>query len=402
MAHSIPIAWRFLLKGTDKGTLSPMTVFVWLALGVGIAAMSVLLSVMYGFEGALRDRVLTAFPHIIVKAKEETEWVSDYKKLTQEFKRVEGIATVLPYIETEMIFRSDYRTLGGVVRGISYEDFKSLQPGIKKGALPKPNSKIGQAVVGSELAHRLGLAVGETIKVISPLRKSGAMGLAPEAETFEVSAIYTSGHYEFDQQYIFIPIEDAQDLLHVGDVITGWHLWANDISQAERLEPFIGAMLPNPLKAESWRIFNAALFDSLKLEQFSMSLILNFAILIAVMNVVITLMMHVAHKKRNIGILRALGASQKQIRNIFLAQGFLMGAVGLVIGAGLSFVLIVYLKYFCTFQLPDIYYDRTIPVEIRPVSLAMIYIVASGMICLATLYPAIRAAKLDPIEAIRE
>lgn len=379
-----------------------MTIFVWLALGVGISAMTVLLSVMYGFEGALRDRVLTAFPHVIVTATEEGAWVRDYIPTTRKLKETSQVKRVLPFIETEMIFRSDYRTLGGIVRGIRYEDFKSLESGVQKGATPSPDAKLAQAVMGSELAHRLGLAVGETFKVISPLRKSGVMGLAPESDTFEVSAIYTSGHYEFDQQYIFIPLEDAQDLLRVGDVISGWHVWANQIEDAERVEKKVQLILPSGLKVQSWRVFNAALFDSLRLEQFSMSLILNFAIIIAVMNVVITLMMHVAHKRRNIGILRALGASQKQIRSIFLIQGFLMGAVGLLIGAVLSFFLIIYLKYFCTFQLPEIYYDRTIPVEIRPFSLILIYVVASVMIYLATIYPASRAAKLDPIEAIRE
>lgn len=395
------VAWRFLLKGTEKGALSPMTVFAWSSIAVGIAAMSTLLSVMYGFEGALRDRVLTAFPHVIVRSADGTVHKDD-PSLTAKFKSLPLADRVVPFIEAEMIIRSDYRTLGGVVRGISVDELKKLGGTMEAGAFPSLESKLPQVLVGSELAGRLGISPKDHLKIISPLKRTGMMGLAPEAQTFEVSGIYASGHYEFDQQYLFAVMEDAQDLLKAENKITGWHLWAKSIDDAVELEGQVKPLLQGAWESQSWRKFNAALFDSLRLEQFSMGLILNFAILISVLNIIITLMMHVTHKRRNIGVLRALGASKKQIRNIFIYQGTLLGLVGLVIGGVLTVCALIYLKYFSTLQLPEIYYDRSIPVEIRPLSLIIIYVAAVAMIFLSTIFPAYRASQLDPIEAIRE
>lgn len=389
------------MKGTEKGALSPMTVFAWVAISIGIAAMSILLSVMYGFEGALRDRVLTAFPHVLVKTPDGANG-PDNPELSEKLRTLKHAEKVEVYLEAEMILRSDYRTLGGVVRGLTFEDLQKLKAQVVSGDLPKLDGDLPQVLVGSELATRLGISPKDRLKILSPLKKSGLMGMAPESETFEVSGLYTSGHYEFDQQYLMTTLEDAQDLLKAPGKISGWHVWAPHLDQAQKLEEEIRTVLSPPWEPTSWRKFNSALFDSLRLEQFSMGLILNFAILISVLNIIITLMMHVTHKRKNIGILRALGASQKQIRNIFILQGIYLGMVGLVVGAILTVVGLLYLKYFSTFQLPEIYYDRSIPVEVRPLSLVTIYLGAVVMIFLSTLFPASRASKLDPIEAIRE
>lgn len=396
------IAWRFMLRGTSLGKFSPMTLFAWLAIAVGVGAMSSLLSVMYGFEGALKDRVLTAYPHVIIRPKAGTVPLKHHKAWTEKFRALPTAKRVMPYAETEMILQSDFRTLAGVVWGIPADDMQRLKKQITEGDLPSEESALPQAVVGVELAHRLGLAPGARLKLISPIEKGGVMGLVPQAQSFEVAGIYTSGHYEFDQQYLFLLLPDAQDLLKWGDAITGWHLWAPELEDSGKLLREVSAILPEGLEAQSWEVFNSVLFQSLKLEQYAMFTILSFAIAIAVMNIVITLMMHVTHKRTNIGILRALGASRVQIKNIFVWQGAFLGAVGLTIGALLTVAFIVYVRYFSTYQLPDIYYDRSIPIEIRPLSLAAIYLVATVMIFIGTIYPARKAARLNPIEAIRE
>jgi len=395
------IAWRFLLKGTDRGRFSPMTLFAWLAIAVGVAAMCSLLSVMYGFEASLRDKVLNAYPHVLVKAPRSTP-IADYATLSDQFRALPEATRVVPFLDSEMIVQSRRRTLGAVVWGVPAEELKTYEKGLADGKIPTLEGKEPEILVGVELAHRLSVDPGEELKIFSPIARSGPMGALPQAGTFRVAGLYQSGHYEFDQQYLFMVLEDAQDLLRRGNTVSGWHLWAKDLDESHALATAVRKILPAGLEAQEWKEFNSALFQSLELEQFAMFLVLSFAVAIAVMNVVITLLMHVTHKRRNIGVLMALGASQAQVRGIFLRQGALLGGVGLFLGAALFVLFVVYVRYFSDFLLPDIYYDRTIPVELRPTAIATIFIVAVVMIALATLYPAIRASKTDPIEAIRE
>ncbi len=396
------VAWRFMLKGTEKGTFSAMTFFAWLAIGVGIGAMSSLLSVMYGFESTLRDRVLTAYPHLMIKPVDGSSFISKYEPWTETFQKIPGIVRAVPYLESEMIVQSDRRAIGAVVWGVPPQEFVAMGDKLVEGRAPSKKSKLPQLVVGSELSYRLDADVGSQVRIMSPLERTGVMGTMPQSETYEVSGLYKSGHYDFDEQYLFLDLSDAQYLLKKGNSISGWHLWATSADEGQRLKAKVAALLPADWTVQSWTEFNSALFHSLKLEQYSMFTILSFAILIAVMNIVITLMMHANHKRKNIGILRAIGASAGQVRNIFIWQGAFLGGIGLLLGAFLTVVILSYLKFFSTFQLPAFYYDRSIPVEIRPMALVLIYAVAVVLIFLATLYPAQKASTLDPIEAIRE
>lgn len=396
------IAWRFMLKGTERGTFSAMTLFAWLAIGVGAGAMSSLLSVMYGFEGALREKVLNAYPHILIQSSAISGSINQNRDLEKKISEQPLVRKVIPYIQNEMILKGSNRSLGAVVWGIPLSALSHLKFKVQEGAWPTLEDKTPSVALGSELAQRLGVFVSDTVSLISPVARSGALGLLPQSQSFRVSGVFASGHYEFDEQYVLLPLEDAQDFLGMSNQISGWQVWVDPLDKASEVAKNIQSFLPQDLEAKSWEAFNSALFQSLKLEQYSMFLILSFAILIAVMNIVITLTMNVAHKKKNIGILRSFGATPQDIRRIFLWQGGLMGGVGLSLGALLTFLFVVYVKYFSAYQLPEIYYDRTIPVEVRPLSFVVIYSVATFLIYLATLYPASQASKLSVIEAIRE
>jgi lipoprotein-releasing system permease protein len=389
-----------MLRGTERGTFSPMTIFAWLAIGVGVGTMCSLLSVMYGLESSLRDSVLKAYPHIMVHPRAGSSPIRGYDAWTERLRKIDGVRRVMPYVETEMIVQSDERAIGAVVWGTPMSDLAKLKGDLTQGGIPRIDSKLPQAILGQELAHHLDVEVGNQIQIISPIKRGGAMGLVPQSQLFEVAGIYESGHYDFDKQHLFLLLEDAQDLMGTGKAITGWHVWCDSLGDTDRVQKRIAAILPGDWVAQSWTSFNSALFQSLKLEQYAMFLVLSFAIVIAVMNIAITLMMHVTHKKRNIGVLRALGASAQQIRQIFVWQGAFLGMVGLVLGAVLSVVMITYVQN--SYEFPDIYYVRSVPVEIRPLSLTLVFVVATALIFLATLYPSLRASQLDPIEAIRE
>ncbi len=397
------VGWRLLRRGTDKGQLSAMTLLAWVAIAVGIGAMGALLSVMYGFETALQNRVLKAYPHLLIRPipPQKERNLLDFSPLLKEVGSLSEIERVVPYLEKEMILQSKQRTLGAVVWGVPAESLAQNQSDIISGKLPRNDAPLPQALIGSELSARLGVLDGERLRLISPMETTGAFGRAPKTQWLEVSGIFSSGHYEFDQQYLYLPLSDAQTFLAKGQPLSGIQIWAKKFSHVDRLKRQLQPLLGEGLEVVDWRVLNSALFHSLELEQYAMFTILSFAILIAVMNIIITLMMNISQKKRNIGVLLALGASPQQIRKCFWWQGGFVGGVGLVCGAVLMFLLIIYIRYFSHYQLPEIYYDRSLPIEVRPLSIAAIFGVAILMIAFASWIPAKRASKLDPIDAIR-
>ncbi|MBI3295094.1 MAG: FtsX-like permease family protein [Deltaproteobacteria bacterium] len=395
------IAYRFTLRGTDRGHFSPLTLFAWIAIGLGVAAMTGLISVMYGFETSLKNRVLTSSPHIFVRGKGR-EILHGFNKTTKQLNALSGVDRAVPFVESEMIATSPEKTIGVVVWGLPQSEIARFTRGLKTGRLPDYQGTVPEALLGDELAHRLQIANDQNVQVVSPTQMVGSFGMMPIQGTFRVSGSFASGHLEADQGNLYLFLEDAQELLRMNDAIHGWQIWGRSIDEASVLARKVRMTLGDGYDVQSWEDFNSALFQSLKLEQFAMFSILSLAVFVAVLNVGITLAMHVTYKRRNIGILRSLGASEAVIRKIFVWQGFWLGAVGMALGAVLTAAFFVYVRYFSQYQLPDIYYDRSLPIEVRPIPTLIIYLVCSALVLIATVIPARAASQMDPIAAIRE
>ena len=257
-------------------------------------------------------------------------------------------------------------------------------------------------VLGKELAGILGVIKGDSVYLISPRGMISPIGHVPSMKRFKVVGLFESGFYEYDQSLAYIHIKDAQKTLRMGDAVTGVGVRVKDIYQAGGVKKKIIAELGFPYWSKDWMQINKNLFSALKLEKKAMFVILTLIVLVAAFNIASSLIMMVMQKTKDIAILKAMGATDKSIKKIFIFKGMVIGSVGTFLGLGLGFLLCWLLKHYKFIELPgDVYYFTTLPVKLEYLDVFLIA-AASLLICfLATLYPARQAAKLNPVEAIR-
>ncbi|MGW8323564.1 MAG: FtsX-like permease family protein, partial [Thermodesulfobacteriota bacterium] len=257
-------------------------------------------------------------------------------------------------------------------------------------------------VIGRELSHILGVHVGDRVNMISPLGALGPMGMIPKARGFRVTGIFEAGMYEYDASLAYIDIPHAQDFLNMEDGITGVELRLEDIYEAGRVARRLQARLGYPYHARDWMQMNRNLFAALKLEKIAMFLILTLIILVAAFNIVGTLVMMVIEKSRDIAILKTMGATRRGIMTIFMTQGLFVGILGTALGLAGGYILCYVLQETQLISLPgDVYYLDHLPVHMRAGDFLWVGLAAMLISLLATVYPSLQAAKLDPIEPLR-
>jgi lipoprotein-releasing system permease protein len=330
----------------------------------------------------------------------------------EEVLKTQGVEAATPYIITQAMLRSKSGAVGAVVRGIDPQTagqvMKTLAQVTLTDVSAKSNSEksapeVPGIILGKELARNLGVIEGEMIHLISPRGMLSPIGHIPAMKQFKVAGFFQSGMYEYDQTFAFIHLKDAQRMLRMADSATGIDIRVTDIYRARDIAEKLIAKLGFPYWARDWMQMNKNLFRALKMERWVMAIILILIVLVAAFNIASSLIMLVMSKTRDIAILKAMGATTKSIRKIFVFGGMVIGLVGTVLGLCLGLVLCTLLKHYDIYELTgDIYYfTTTLPVKIE--IFWVIGIVAAALvICfLATLYPAHQAAKLDPVEAIR-
>jgi len=410
MSFEYFIGTRYLRAKQKQAFVSLITILSIAGVMVGVMALIVVIAVMNGFDADLKARILGGQSHIVLMRHGSA--FKQYRLVMEEVLKTPGVEAATPYIITQGMLRSKSGAVGAVVRGIDPQTAGQVMKTLAQVALTdvsaKSNSEkstpeVPGIILGKELARNLGVIEGEMIHLISPRGMLSPIGHIPAMKQFKVAGFFQSGMYEYDQTFAFIHLKDAQRMLRMADSATGIDIRVSDIYRARDIAEKLIAKLGFPYWARDWMQMNKNLFRALKMERWVMAIILILIVLVAAFNIASSLIMLVMSKTRDIAILKAMGATTKSIRKIFVFGGMVIGSVGTVLGLCLGLVLCTLLKHYDIYELTgDIYYfTTTLPVKIE--IFWVIGIVAAALvICfLATLYPAHQAAKLDPVEAIR-
>jgi len=410
MGYELFIGGRYLRAKQKQTFISLITILSIAGVAVGVMALIVVIAVMAGFEADLKSRILGGQSQVILKRHGGA--FTEYRKVLQEVEQTEGVEAATPFILFQIMLRAKNKTSGAVLRGIDPKSAGRVMTTLQQVNLPDPaaagstrdaSAAIPGIVLGRELARNLGVVEGDVIYLISPRGMLSPIGHVPAMKQFKVTGYFESGMYDYDQTFAFINIRDAQKLMRMGNSVTGLDIRVTNIYEARNVAQKITSKLKFPYWAMDWMQMNRNLFKALKLERRVMFIILTLIVLVAAFNIASSLIMMVMGKTRDIAILKAMGATERSIRKIFVFNGMVIGTFGTLLGLGLGLLLCFLLKRIDIHELAgDIYYFTTsLPVKLEFINVISI-IAAALLICfLATLYPARQASKLNPVEAIR-
>ncbi|MFW5930380.1 MAG: lipoprotein-releasing ABC transporter permease subunit [Desulfosalsimonas sp.] len=409
MAFEYFIGSRYLRSRQKTGFISFITVLSVAGVTVGVMALIIVLSVMTGAESYFKTKILGVEPHIVVRSHEGA--IEDYGEVIDDLKGRGNVESAIPFVETQAMLRSSSGMSGAVLRGLD-PDFegtgimgfsdsdleKKLVPAGAEGREPA----MPAIILGKNLARSLGVSQGDTLYLISPGGMMSPAGHIPSMKRFRVSGIFESGFFEYDSSLAYIHMKTAQGLAKTSDAVTGIGVRVSEIYTADRVADDISENLGHSYSTMDWMEMNRNFFSALKLEKTAMFVILTLIILVAAFNIASTLIMMVMSKTRDIAILKAMGATERSIRRIFVFKGLVIGGVGTVIGTVLGIAGCFVLEKYQFVDLPgDVYYFTTLPVEVQFLDVAAIVAAAIAICFLATLYPARKASRLNPVEALR-
>jgi lipoprotein-releasing system permease protein len=407
------IAWRYLRSRRGSRLLSLISVIAIGGVIVGVSALILIIGVMNGLQKDLREKILIGSPDVRVLTFGEDLSMPGWRDAAQVVKGVPGVEAAAPFVHTQagIFARSNYAE-GVFVMGIvpskeGETDVTSIRRTATggdftfRGAHGRPTG----VVLGGRLATRLNVVVTDSVTLMSlgATKISPVTGtLAPNIRKYEVTGIFETGMYEYDNAYVIMPLESAQDLAQLGEAVTGIEVKTADRWQAPTVARLINDTLGFPYRTEDWQQQNSSLFQALRLEKLGMTVILLLIVLVAAFNIVSTLTMVVTDKTREIGILKAMGMPARSIRRIFLAQGIVIGLFGTVVGLMVGLIGSVALDKYKLIALdPSVYFIDHLPVDTQLFDVVVIVLASLAIAALATLYPARQAARLYPVEAIR-
>jgi lipoprotein-releasing system permease protein len=423
LPYEILVGLRYLRAKRRQRTISLNTFISITGITLGVAALIGTLGIMTGFKEDLQSKILGTTAHVIVQER-GTNDLKGYADLVHQIEAVPDVVAAAPFIFKQVLVTSKTAVQGIILRGIQPSQetqVTDLQANMKFGDLadltqpldpstpphsgqddqtPSASTKRPGIILGKELAFRLGVFIGDTINVVSPVGPMTSLAMTPKIRPYTVVGVFESGMFEYDSSLSYISLEEAQKFFNLGDTVTGIQVKVKDVFLAQEIAQRLEATLGHTFMARDWMQLNRKLFSALKLEKTMMFLLLVLITLVASFNIVGTLTMIVNEKQREIAILKAMGATPGAIMRIFMLNGLVIGIVGTGIGVPLGYTFLWLIQNYWTFD-ASVYYISRIPVHILPLDVLLVATSAILISFAATFYPSWQAAKLDPVSALR-
>ncbi|WLT09458.1 lipoprotein-releasing ABC transporter permease subunit [Bartonella apihabitans] len=405
------IAFRYMLPNRKQMFTSVISIISLIGIMLGVFALIVVMAVMNGFRTELLDRILGMNGHLVIQAIDSD--FTDYNTLIPRIEGVDGVKFALPVIEGQAMAQGEAAGgTGALVRGLRKQDLDKLTTvtkNIKFGNLDDFDKQDGVAI-GSGMAEKLGLSVGSDIRIVTPDGDVTPFGVTPRVKAYKVTAIFTVGMSEYDTIFVFMPLKEAQAFFNLGNKVQSLEIFLNDPDAVDKISPEIEKAVGRQVYSIDWRSRNQAFFSALQVERNVMFFILSLIVLVAALNIISGLIMLVKDKGHDIAILRTIGAKQSAVMRIFIMTGMVIGVIGTVLGLLLGVLTcenIGHIQDFISWLFnvdvfnPQLYFLTKLPARLEWGQTLIVVFMALFLSFLATLIPAWRAAKLDPVQALR-
>ncbi|MGB7207001.1 MAG: lipoprotein-releasing ABC transporter permease subunit [Anderseniella sp.] len=410
-AHERMIAFRYLRPRRKEGFISVIAGFSFLGILLGVATLIIVMAVMNGFRTELLNKVLGFNGHVMVYSTTGAP-IPDFLQRAEKLASTDGIVRAMPFTEGQAMASSQRTSSGVLVRGLNGAQLAKLPSVVNdklRGSLGGFDEGTGVAI-GYRLAWKHGLSIGDTITLVSPEGPATIFGSAPQIRSYPIVATFEIGMSEYDGSVIYMPMTQAQEFFGQEDGASAIEVMVEQPDKIDDYIPAMKAQAGEDLQFVTWKTSNKTFFDALQVERNVMFLILTLIILVAALNIISGLIMLVKDKGKDIAILRTMGATSGSIQRIFFMTGAAIGVAGTLAGIVLGVIICLNienirqgLSWLSGKELfsPELYYLSRMPAEMNVGETVMIGLMALGLAFLATIYPARRAAKLDPVEALR-
>ncbi|MEM8663869.1 MAG: lipoprotein-releasing ABC transporter permease subunit [Pseudomonadota bacterium] len=404
------IALRYLRSRRREAFISVISTLSLVGIALGVATLIIVMAVMNGFRAELFNKILGVSGHVLIQPIDGP--LTDFRAVSDRINGVDGVVMAIPFVEGQALVTGNIGSSGALVRGLSREDFDKLDfvsDRLILGSADGFGDEKG-VIVGSRLARSLGVTLGESIQLVNPNGAVTPFGVTPRIDSYPIRGIFEIGMSEYDASFIYMPLDQAQLYFDEEGTVTAIEVFAEDPDAMDELRPKIEQAADRPLFLIDWRQRNATFFSALVVERNVMFIILTLIIVVAALNVISGMTMLVKEKTRDIAILRTIGATRGSVLRVFLIVGLSIGVVGTLVGFALGTLIasnIEAIRAFISSVLqmelfpPELYFLSQLPADMDSTQTATVVIMALVLSLLATIYPAWKAARTDPVVALK-